>query len=368
MNQLITKLKNILLCNKFYLFLLIITLIFTFYNEIVKDKKSIYNGNETSFLCINKDFGFDGNKLSLELKCEENIQATYYFKSEKELNYYKENLLYGMKLKIEGTLKEPSNNTIPHTFNYKKYLNNTFYSLNISNLKIINDNKNILYKVKNFIYKRINKIDQTGYIKAFILGDKNNIDNDLYQKYSNIGITHLFALSGMHISLLSTIILKATNKLNKFYKLLLLDIILISYGYIVCFPASIKRCIVFYLINSINKIFKLKLKPINILLLTIFILILQNTSIIFDVGFLFSACTVGGILLSEEYIKDQNKFKSSIKLSIVAFLFSLPISLSSFHSINLLSIIYNIFYIPYVSVIVYPLSLLSFIKICLIFL
>ena len=50
-----------------------------------------------------------------------------------------------------------------------------------------------------------------------------------------------------------------------------------------------------------------------------------------------------------------------LKMRFVAFLFSLPVSLYCFYSINILSIIYNLFYIPFISFIVYPLSIISFV-------
>ena len=97
------------------------------------------------------------------------------------------------------------------------------------------------------------------------------------------------------------------------------------------------------------------------LLLVIFSLIIYEYKIIYDIGFIYSICTVGGIILCNNYINHDNKLISSFRLSLVAFIFSLPISLSSFYEVNLLSIIYNMIFVPYVSIIVYPLSLISFI-------
>ena len=61
----------------------------------------------------------------------------------------------------------------------------------------------------------------------------------------------------MHIGLLSGIILKIFRKFNDKWKYLIVNIILVIYGFIVGYPSSIKRCILFFIINSINKIFKL---------------------------------------------------------------------------------------------------------------
>lgn len=326
-------------------------------------EESIYREAETNFHMKIKDFELTEEKLSLTLNKKEPLVGLYYLKSQREYLGLKEKLKYGVEVELEGTLKKPNNNTIPNTFNYKEYLNSKgiYYTLTINELKIANSQTNIIDKIKNLIYKRISTHDKTGYIKAFILGDKNNIDEESYHNYQKIGVTHLFALSGMHIGLLSSIILKLLKPLSIKKKYFLVDTILIIYGYICNFPSSIKRCIVFFIINSVNKIFDFKLTSIKVFLYTICFLILTNHKIIYDIGFRYSACTVFGILISSNFIKDQNKFLSSIKLSLVAFLFSLPISLSSFYEVNLLSIIYNLIFIPFISLIVYPLSLLTFI-------
>lgn len=291
------------------------------------------------------------------------LVGTLYLDNLEEKENILDDLLYGAYVLVEGELIKPYNNTIPNNFNYKSYLSNKmiYYQLKIDNIKVIKESNNIIYKLKNKINKRILKIDKTGYLKAFILGDNSLIDDMVYESYQSIGITHLFALSGMHVSLLSGIILKGLKKVNNKLKYLIVIIVLISYGFIVGYPASIKRAITFFIIASINKIFNFKLSTLKILFITVFILIFINYKIIYDIGFLYSVITVFGIFWGSNFIKSENIIYSSFKLSLVAFLFSLPITLSCFYEINILSIIYNMFYIPFVSVILYPFCLLTFI-------
>lgn len=308
-------------------------------------------------------FNIEGNKISLTLKGKEYLVGSYYIDTYDELLYLKDNIKYGVSIMVEGSLKIPSNNTIPSTFNYKEYLNNKdiYYSLDISKIEILDNDIGFIYKLKNIINDRITMIDDTGYMKAFILGDKNDIDSDIYNNFQKIGITHLFALSGMHVGLLSGIIVKLLKKFNDKSKYLIISIILIIYGFIVGYPSSIKRCILFFIFNTINKLFKLELSSFKVLLLVVVSLILYNYKIIYDVGFIYSVCTVIGIILCNGFINHDNKLISSFRLSLVAFIFSLPISLCNFYEINILSVIYNIVFVPFVSIVVYPLSLISFI-------
>ncbi len=336
------------------LFLFTCIWVFIFINN---KNESIYDLNDNEFILRISNIKEADDKVTLYLDGYEELVGTYYLKDGENPSFN-----YGDLIKIKGNLKIPSNNTIPYTFNYKKYLKRKGinYILTINSYEILEEAKG-LYDLKNSIVKRINQIDSTGYMKAFIIGDKSLIDEDNYSDYQDIGITHLFALSGMHIGLLSEILLKLLKRLKIALKYAIIDTFLVVYGFIVCFPASIQRCIIFYLISSLNKVFDLGIDNKKILLLTICVLILLDHFIIFDTGFLFSVFTVGGIIFCSNFIKDNNKLKEAFKLSLVAFLFSLPISLYSFYQINLLSIFYNMLFIPFISLIVYPLSLLSFI-------
>ena len=343
--------------------MLLLLTIYVLLRICYEDNNSIYDINDTDFNMIVNNYKFDNDKLSLTLDGDEDLIGTYYIKSDEELLYLKDNIKYGVSLKIKGKLEVPSNNTIPNTFNYKKYLltNGIRYRLVIDSIVVIDSNIGVIYSLKNIINNRIDNIDNTGYMKAFILGIKDDIDDEVYTNYQKIGITHLFALSGMHVGLLSGIILKILKKVSIIKKYIIINIILIIYGFIVGYPSSIKRCILFFIFNSINKIFKLDISTFKILLLVIFSLIIYEYKIIYDIGFIYSICTVGGIILCNNYINHDNKLISSFRLSLVAFIFSLPISLSSFYEVNLLSIIYNMIFVPFVSIIVYPLSLISFI-------
>ena len=254
----------------------------------------------------------------------------------------------------------PSNNTIPKAFNYRKYLNNKgiYYTVKISSIEVIDSDVSFINGVRNWLCDWIDKFDSTGYVKGFVLGIKDNINKDEYSKFQLIGVTHLFAISGMHISVILVVLNRLLSRLNNKLRYFIIDVLLFLYGAVLYFPASLKRTICFYVFNTFNKIFNIHISGLKLLFLVIFSLVIYDYKIIYDIGFLYSVCTVGGILYSSNFIKSESKILSSFKLSLVAFLFSLPITLYNFYSINLLSIFYNMFYVLFVSTIIYPLSLI----------
>ena len=350
MEQFILRLKIILQSNYFYYGLFILVLFYALFRIYVIKYESKLNINN-DYVGVIDSYEYKNNKYKFSLKGKENLIV--YYKTDDNLMVKR-----GMKVVVSGEYNEPSSNTIFNNFNYKKYLNNhnTFYIMNANSIKAIDKRINIFYKIKNYIYERCNDLKSGGYIKAFILGDKSSIDE--YSLYQANGVSHLFALSGMHIGLLTGILLFLLKKYSK--KNFLIILFLIFYLIITIESASLLRSIVFYIMLKINKKFNLDISTKNILLLTISILIIYNPLIIMDMGFEYSAVVTYGLVVCTKYFK-KNYFVNLFITSLIAFLFSLPIMVYYNYKINMLSIISNLFVVPLVSFIIYPLSLITFI-------
>ena len=360
------KLRKILLCNSLYYLILLLSLIYFLITTIFIKYQSIYNPDDTVFEGILTKYNFDGNKLSYEINGQEKIIGTYYFKTIEEKNEYQHNFKLGIKLKITGILKEAINNTIPNTFNYKKYLynNKIYYTIETSKIEITNNQENIFYQVKNAITNQINKCDKTKhYILTFVLGNKNYLDNDIYKNYQELGVSHLFAISGMHISLFATILLFILKKLkvSEDKRYIATMAFLVFYLFLTNFMPSVCRAVLFFSLLSLNKIFFTNIKTINIFILTLSVLIFINPFLIYDIGAQYSFLTSFGLVLTSDKLSDGNYLKSLLKVSFIAFLFSLPISANNFYDVNLMSVINNLVFVPLITFIVYPLSLLTLI-------
>ena len=358
MRHFLIKLRKILLYDSLYLVLLFFSIIYILVYINLYKNESKYSTNCTKFNLKIKDYKIDGDKLSIDFFDE--VIGVYYFKSLLE----KESFNYSIndELSITGSLKVPSNNTIPNTFNYKKYLqhNKKNYILNIDSIKLKRKNNNILYKIKNYIINRINSIDTNGYLYAFILGKTNYLNNDIYNNYRINGITHLFALSGLHVSVFSSILLYIFNKikLSENASYLITIIFLITFSFVASFTPSILRATLFFILSSINKIYYFYIKPKNILYLVFMIMIFINPFYIYNTGFLLSFIITYFILLYNENHQINNKLISILKISILSMLSSFPIVINMSYEINIVGFFNNLFFIPFVSYIVFPLTIL----------
>lgn len=355
------RLKIILQSSYLYISLLLLVILLSFVRISFKEE-SKYTLDAKKFMGTLTSYKIEGDKFSFELKAKEKLKGSYYFKTEEEKNNY-ENLKLGISLEVEGELSEPASNTIPNAFNYKNYLNNNgiYYVLKAEKIKVSEEKTNIFYQIKNALISHISKYKSKAYLSTFIIGNKDYLDDEVMNNYQTLGVSHIFAISGMHVSLLSGIILKILKKarLSERSSYLLVISFLLLYMFITSFQASILRSVGLFILLFFNRELDLNIEVINILYLDVLILLLINPLLLYNVGFLYSSVVSYSLIKYSPLIKG-NYLLCTLKVSAIAFLFSLPITIATNYQFNLLSILNNIIIVPLVSLIIYPLSLLTF--------
>ena len=339
----------------------IFLVIYVFMATIVIQYESIYSGDETSITGSIMSYSINGNKLKMNIKDKEEVIATYYIKTEEELVYLKENIGIGKTITVNGTLNEPINNTIPNTFNYKKYLynNKIYYLFDAHSYNIQNDN-NLLDRAKDYLIKRAYNSKNSEYLLVLVLGDKALISSDEYNTYQNNGTSHLLAVSGSHITVILLVLSFFLKKIKEVPKLIIISLILLFFAFVTNNASAVNRAIYFFIINRINKLGNLKLSNIQVLFITAFILLLLDPFTIYDLGFIYSFCISLGIMYYSDKL-NGNLLIATLKVSIIAFLFSLPISSYINYEVNLSSILINLIFVPWISYIVFPISIITFI-------
>lgn len=332
----------------------IITLLYTNYYPF----KSKYTKDDKEFIGIVTKYEVKEDKITIEIKAKEKLLITYKYQ-DKEFN----NLLYGDKIKVKGTLITPSKNTNQNTFNYQKYLyyKKIYYLVEATSINKIANNNNYLYTIKNTLYQKIDKLKSSNYIKTLLFCD-NTLSKEIKESYRINGISHLFSVSGMHINFFVSIIYLYLNKItyNKRIKYLITNIFIIAY--LILFPSSsLLRSAVMSILYSINYLLKLKIKKIDILLLTLGVSLLINPFIIYDLGYIYSYTITFFLVLSSSTLKKKNKINKIIYISLLSFLVSVPITIYNSYEINIISILLNIILVPIISIIILPLTILTYI-------
>ena len=361
------RLKRILQHRYFFGVLAFCFILYSLFVYYFINFNSYYNGFEKSLQGTVNSYSINGDKLTIYLKAKEIVIVNYYFKSLNEKTYFEDNLKLGDLISVAGELEEPERNRVFNGFDYKKYLYNKhiFYLMNANKISIMEKNSGLLFYFKNLVMDRINSISKSKvYIMTFILGDKSFIDNEVKESYQDNGISHLFAVSGMHISLFAGIMLFFLKRVsyNNYFNYGMVCLFLLFYLFLAGFPASLLRASVMFILFSINKVFNLKISNLNILFMVIITILFIDPFYLFDIGFQFSYLISGTLIMMRWKIGViKSKLKRSFYVSVVCFLVSFPICIYNFYGTNFMSVLFNLFYIPFVSIIVFPLSLITFV-------
>ena len=348
------KLRIILQSNYFYLFLMLFVAILLYFNACDKSK---YDINDDVIIGTITSYYIDNDKLVITIFGKEKVLCNYYFKDENNTFDYE----LGDKIKLFGKLKLPSNNSIFNGFNYREYLKyeRINYIFDIDEIIKISNNKSIMYKLKNSIINIINKSPNKDYLHTFLLGNNKYIDKEVMESYRINGISHLFSISGMHISLLSMIILKLLK--NYKFKKEVVILFLLIYMTLTDFLPSILRSGIFFILIYLSKKFNLNISMFKLMIILLFICVLIDPYIVYKIGFQYSYTISFYLITFNQLInKSKNKLYKLFIVSFISFIVSVPITINNFSQINVLSIFLNIFFVPIVSSIIFPLSLITF--------
>ncbi len=296
------------------------------------------------------------------------------------LNIPKDSITNNLKvdevLVIKTNFREVNAPLNPGQFNYKNYLEkqyiyNQLFITKESLLNIKNDHQTVLGiadKIREHINFKLSKYDfkpdQLAIINAILLGQRQNISEDVYTSYANAGAIHILAISGLHIGIILIMlsaIFKPLEKLRNgiFIKTFLIVTILWGFAIIAGLSASVTRAVTMFSIVAIGMHLKRPTNIYNTLAISIFLLLLFKPLFLFDVGFQLSYLAVFGIvsinpkldtIWKPKYLIPK-KIWQTFTVTISAQIGIIPISLYYFHQFPGLFFLSNLLIIPLLGII-----------------
>ena len=227
----------------------------------------------------------------------------------------------------------------------------------VYNTKIINNTFSIYsikYYYSNYLKDNLSS-DSYNYVSALVFGN-NNLDKNIKDSYSILGISHVLAISGMHIIFLFNIISFILLKLFHYYKKLIPILIISIFVILIGAPLSSIRAVLFLIIGGLNTGRK-RYNKLDILSISCLLMLIINPYYLFNTGFILSFL-VSFILIIKDYIFINSKYKliNTYKLYILIFLITLPFVINISNRISILSILLSPILSTIIGYILLPIS------------
>lgn len=219
------------------------------------------------------------------------------------------------------------------------------------------ENSKLLSSLKYKITRKINNsieenlsIENASIVKKLVLADSRDLDEETRQAYSDAGLSHLLAISGMHIYILIFCLDRILKKLNFSYNLrfIFLVTVLGLYAYILDFTPSVSRAILMYFLKGVFELRNKKVSNISIVFISLIIILTLKPMAIFDLGLQLSYLSVLGILLLNPRLNPKNQAGIYGLFTIYASvnIMILPILIYNFNNFNIFSFIINLLVSP----------------------
>ena len=274
-------------------------------------------------------------------------------------------LVPGQHVEIFGRIVTPTYPTVPHRFNFRTFLRNQGIHLTIhtSELEVISTNFSpwrFQYDIADWIRGRFPPLTSS-YLQSFFLGLRDDMDEETMDIYNDLGILHVFAISGVHVTLLTGVIRDALKRIG------LIDIIVDSILIIFCIifvfitggSVSIIRACVMAIVAIANRRLKLGLSSFDIFALVFISNFILNPLVIYQRGFQFSYWIAFLLICSRTSLRGLNPWQSRLAIVYLARMASIPISILSGFEINVTSYIANLILVPLLMQIIIPALLVT---------
>ena len=212
-----------------------------------------------------------------------------------------------------------------------------------------------------------------GLVLALISGSKEYLDNNINNSFRLTGVSHILALSGMHLALMNNLsgIIKNKTKYKKIAIIIQLLIILLFVFFAGFSPSLLRALICFSLISICTFLDITKINNINLLVSTFLIHLIIKKEDLFNISFMYSYLALLGIFLFSPIVnRFLTKFlipyiSNNLSSSISANVFTSVVSIKFFNTYSFGGIFCTLFVSPVITIFIY-LSLI-FILINLIF-
>lgn len=152
--------------------------------------------------------------------------------------------------------------------------------------------------------------DELAVVSALTLGDRAALSAELRQTYADAGVSHVLALSGLHLGILVglfQLLLLRWVRFRRIYRPLCAVVIAFVWGYALLagLPASLVRAAIMYTLMLVGSWAGRSAFSLQSLAISGFVMLLFRPFYLFDIGFQLSFVAMLGILLLSKPLADM---------------------------------------------------------------
>ncbi|ANU23536.1 DNA internalization-related competence protein ComEC/Rec2 [Planococcus donghaensis] len=278
-------------------------------------------------------------------------------------------ILLDSKFLVNGVFEPASPPSHRYSFNMTNYLrhNGAASLLKIESITGVVKNKtwvSYLYKRRELFQHHIREHfpeNLATEAEALLIGERENMDPEDQRMYQTLGISHLFAISGLHVGIASGLLYVLLIRLHirKETALVVLLGVLPLYAVIAGGAPSVWRAVCMVVIITCGKLINFKVPIANVMLTSVVFFVLWNPYGMYKIGFQLSYGATFGIIYS---MKQLSAIKSPVKTGFMITFISqvtlYPFLLFHFYELSLSAFIVNSLFVPLFTLIILPANFL----------
>lgn len=214
----------------------------------------------------------------------------------------------------------------------------------------------VIGKLKNYVSKWLfsnMSYDSAATVSALVYGDKGCFSDDFYTNVRASGVAHVMVVSGMHLSVIVSLIFKMSEKFiyNSKLKAVIMLLTVLLFASVCGFTKSILRAGATFVVMALGILLKRSYTPENALGTAVTFILISSPFAVFNVAFQLSVLSTFGILaialpvckFLDSKLKGVLKWTlQSVALSLSAMLMTLPVVIYVFGYVSTVGVITNL--------------------------
>lgn len=261
----------------------------------------------------------------------------------------------GSYICVSGELKEYTTPTNPGEFDYDFYQKSQRIDFMLKNPTVLakSDSYNVISeKLYGFrissekILEQVLNESEASIMKSILLGNKTEMDSEIKNLFQLSGISHILAISGLHISLIGGLFYKGLKKLGvkTGISAMLSVSLIILYGIMTGMSSSAFRAVFMFSVRVLADVAKRTYDAVTAVSMAAVFLAYENPLLFFTAGLQLSFGAVMGIsLLLPVFQKHRGKLLHG---PICILLSTFPIMCFHYYTFSTYSLLLNLIVVP----------------------